>query len=345
MSLLALTHNAARLRVRGGALEVEESGVVTHTLQPHLLREVHLYGGADLSQDARNLCLREDIDVVFLTADGRVRGRLVGPASRWGERRLAQLAATLDPARRLALARSFVQGKVHNQRVVLLARQQHLRLEALADCLAALRGSLRTVERAETLDALRGAEGLAARWYFGGLSQALTAPGIVFNGRNRQPPRDPFNAALSFGYALLQARAERAVLTAGLDLHVGLLHEATQGAPALALDLMEELRPAVDRLVLTLFNRRQLAEDDFREPLEDELEGVLLPPGERAVYLADTGRTILLRAWEAELDRPALHPTREDRWPLRELLLQQAQQLTRVLMGEAPAYRPIDLGV
>lgn len=344
MSLLALTHSQAHLRVRGGALEVEESGVVTHTLQPHLLREVHLYGKADLSADARNLCLREGIDVVFLTADGRVRGRLIGPGSRWGERRVAQLKAVLDPALRLNLARAIVAGKLANQYAVLLARQLHLRDEALADALVGLRGSLRPLDRASTLDELRGAEGLGARWYFQGFARALSAPGFSFTGRNRYPPRDPVNAALSFGYALLQTRCEQAVLTAGLDLYVGFLHEATRGAPAMALDLMEELRPVVDRVVLTVFNRRQLAPDDFREPLEEELEGVTLDPGERAVYLSDTGRTILLRAWEAELDRLWTHPIRGDRWPLRELPLQQAQLLVRVLVGEAPTYIPLVLG-
>ena len=45
---------------------------------------------------------------------------------------------------------------------------------------------------------------------------------------------------------------------------VGFLHALRPGRPALALDLVEELRPVLaDRLALTLVNRRQLTSADF----------------------------------------------------------------------------------
>ena len=69
----------------------------------------------------------------------------------------------------------------------------------------------------------------------------------------------------------------------GLDPQVGFLHVLRPGRPALALDLMEELRAILaDRLALTLVNRRQLAHDDFQER----------PGG--AIYLTEKGRR---RSW------------------------------------------------
>jgi CRISP-associated protein Cas1 len=62
--------------------------------------------------------------------------------------------------------------------------------------------------------------------------------------RTRRPPRDPVNAALSYGYALLLGRALVAVRLAGLHPEVGFLHAEGRRNPALALDLMEEFRSA-----------------------------------------------------------------------------------------------------
>lgn len=342
MALLALVQQGSRLGVVGGALQVQRGGAVVETLQPHQVDEVHLYGGVSLSTAARNLLLREGIDVVFLTRDGRYRGRLVGAESRQGRRRLQQYAAVHDEARRLAIARAVVAGKVANQRRLLLRRQESLRSEGLADVLVALRGLGARAAEAPGLEQLRGLEGLAARRYFEGFREALRNPAFTFDGRNRHPPRDPVNACLSFGYTLLLVRVEDAVRAAGLDPFLGFLHDAGRGAPSLALDLMEELRPAVDGVVLNLLNRRQLGPEDFRQPPAEEL-GARAELADGAVYLGDVGRTILIRAWERRLDRRDPHPAREERWTLRELLREQARQLARVVEGEAQVYQAVEL--
>ena len=71
-------------------------------------------------------------------------------------------------------------------------------------------------------------------------------------GRTRRPPRDRANSVLSFLYALLRTECAAALEGVGLDPQVGYLHALRPGRPALALDLMEELRPVMaDRLALT----------------------------------------------------------------------------------------------
>lgn len=66
-----------------------------------------------------------------------------------------------------------------------------------------------------------------------------------------------------------------------------LIHRDRPGRPSLALDLMDELRPIfADRLALSLINRRQLGPADFERG------------GRGAVWLAETGRKIVLTAWQ-----------------------------------------------
>ena len=66
--LVAILDARSQVHVAAGALEVRRADAVIETIHPHQLRELHLYGDAGLTTAARNLLMREGIDVVFLTA-------------------------------------------------------------------------------------------------------------------------------------------------------------------------------------------------------------------------------------------------------------------------------------
>ena len=87
---------------------------------------------------------------------------------------------------------------------------------------------------------------------------------IKFNGRNRRPPRDPVNVMLSLGYTLLTKEITALVEANSFEIYIGFLHGIQYGRKTLPLDLVEEFRaPVIDRLVLYLFNKRIINENDF----------------------------------------------------------------------------------
>jgi CRISPR-associated protein Cas1 len=63
---------------------------------------------------------------------------------------------------------------------------------------------------------------------------------------------DPLNAFLNYGYAVLRAAVARALVSAGLHPSLGLHHCNRSNAFCLADDLLEPLRPLVDREVRLL---------------------------------------------------------------------------------------------
>jgi CRISP-associated protein Cas1 len=102
-------------------------------------------------------------------------------------------------------------------------------------------------------------EAVAAMAYF----EALFEPGFV-RLRSRDFEGEPelftdgergVNALLNYGYAVLRAYVARAVVLAGLHPALGVHHHHRENAFALADDLMEPLRPMVDRRV------RQMLDD------------------------------------------------------------------------------------
>jgi len=252
--------------------------------------------------------------------------------------RKAQVRASDAPAGALELARGFVIGKVVGQRrqVGRAAREwgstcEHgERLAAAGRHLAVL---ARRALRAEDLDELRGIEGAAARAYFDVFSLMIKVDdeAFAFRGRSRRPPKDPVNAMLSFGYALLQRDCAGALVGIGLDPAIGFLHADRPGRLGLALDLMEELRvPVVDRLVLALINRRQLTSADFKRR-----DG-------GAWQLTDEGRRSFLTAYQKGKQGQIRHHFLEQdaTWGMIPHL--QARLLARALRGDLEAYPPFE---
>lgn len=88
---------------------------------------------------------------------------------------------------------------------------------------------------------------------------------------NQNNASEPVNAALNYGYALLEGECRRAINAVGLEPSVGLLHElsTTQTRQSLAYDLMEPFRWLIDITVLQAFESRVLDLDTFHFKFDD----------------------------------------------------------------------------
>lgn len=289
------------------------------------------FGQVNVSIHALQRCATEGIDVSWLGRTGKFKAGLRRPTSGNVLLRVRQFAAAAEPADALAVARPVVAAKILNSRTVLLdiAKDRLNVATRLRDVAALLVQDASTTKDAATLDELRGIEGTAARRYFAELGSITDADGLGFTTRTRRPPRDPANAVLSFLYGLLRGLCEGAVEHVGLDPQVGFLHAVRPGRPALALDLMEELRaPFADRLALTMINRRQLTAHDFERQ----------PGG--ATLLRDAGRRKVLTAWDAHVSRETAHRALETPIARRQVPHLQAMLLARHLRGDVAHYLP-----
>lgn len=219
-------------------------------LPVHMLESLVCIGRVAVSPQLLGFCSEHGISICYLTPQGRFLARVEGPVSGNVLLRRAQYRRSDDPAGCAAIVRHLLAGKIHNQRAV-LARGWRDHGDCLTD-VAAFQHSLKRLKRipqrvlVETdVDVLRGLEGEAAQSYFGVFGQLVRAdkPLLRFGGRNRRPPRDAFNALLSFLYTLLTHDCRSALESVGLDPAVGFLHRDRPGRPSLALDLAEEFRP------------------------------------------------------------------------------------------------------
>lgn len=335
LNTLYITTPETYLRLDNDTLRVEVESETRLRVPLHHLTAVVCFGHINLSAPLMHRLADEGIALVLLNDSGRFKARLEGAVSGNVLLRQAQFQRATDPVFTLDMARACVAGKIKNTRQVLQRGAREAKTEnetkvltRLADDLAA---SLRALPEAANLDSLRGVEGEAARQYFSGLN-LLVRPdqreSFCMDGRTRRPPRDRFNAMLSFLYAMWMNDCRSALEAAGLDPQVGFLHALRPGRAALALDLMEEFRPWADRLALTLINRGQLSEDDFAMR---EGGGVSLEP--------DARKAVVVAYQERKRDE-INHPLLAQAVPLGLVPLVQARLLARALRDEGALYVP-----
>ncbi len=260
----------------------------------HKLQGLVCFGPVSISPYLMAHCAENGVTITYLNQFGKFLARVEGPVSGNVLLRRTQHLTGHDIVKSVAIARTILSGKLYNQRAVI---RRYLRDYGAETGNAAINTELTTAEKRLTrclahldgcvaIDTLMGREGEAAQEYFGVFQHLIRQPGFQFDARRRRPPTDPVNALLSFCYTLLTHDCRSALETTGLDPASGFLHQLRSGRPSLALDLAEELRPMVDRFVLSLINKKQLVLKDFET----------WPNG--SVTLKEEPRKTMLAAWQ-----------------------------------------------
>jgi len=312
-------------------ITVKKSGAELASVKIQDISQLVLCGNIQVSTQAIQILCEASIPVVYLSTGHWFYGISHGINLRNAYDRAAQFHCATEPGQCLNFARRLVSDKAENQRTL-------LRRNAPADNATdrAVRDIDDLIERLPAIDSLAtllGIEGAIAAAYLSRFSTLLKPRDFDaqwdFAGRNRRPPRDPVNALLSFGYAMLAKECTAALLAEGLDPWWGLYHQPRHGRPALALDIMEPFRPAiVDSAVISAINTGMVQQSSF----DTSSSGCILKPD---------GRKAFIRAYDARLDQLITHPIFDYRCSWRVVIRLQARLLARWFRGEIPVYTSI----
>lgn len=290
------------------------------------INQIVLCGNIGITAQAIHLACENTIPIVHLSMGNWFYGITQGIGLKNSFNRSKQFAVAENIPLSLKLAKSFVYAKCSNQRTMLRRNSRganKIHLKSMATQIGGIDG-------APNMETLLGVEGNIAATYFGHFQSMLKTNSAVgdfeWTKRNRRPPRDPINAMLSFGYALLSKECTIALMSVGLDPYWGFYHKPRHGRPALSLDLMEEFRALiVDSAVISAINTGMVKVNDFIV----SNTGCIMKPGARKAFI---------KAYEARLEQLVTHPLFDYRCSYRRIIMIQAQLLSRFLREELPEY-------
>lgn len=335
LNTLYVSSQGSYLRKEGETIVVERDHVKALQLPIHTIGDVVCFGDVLCSPFLLGFCAERGITVSFLTEYGKFLAAVHGPISGNVLLRKQQYRMSDDQCTSTNIAKNCVRGKLANSRLVMnrIVRDHESKVDV-----EAIRGASRTIDRlidqleaATDTDAVRGIEGLGAAEYFAVFDHLVVdqKDTFRFKERNRRPPLDPINALLSFLYTIITHDIRSALETVGLDPAVGFLHRDRPGRPSLALDMIEEFRPAIaDRIALSLINRRQI-----------NGKGFTIASNGAVVMDDETRKTVLIEYQNRKRDE-IYHQYIDEKIPIGLLYFVQANLLARFIRGDIDGYPP-----
>lgn len=333
LNTLYVTSEDSYLGLDGEAVVVYDGKKEVGCLPLHNLESIVSFGYRGTSPALMGACAERNIALCYLTPQGKFLARVTGKVRGNVLLREQQFQSSHDKTKCLAIAKNSITGKVYNARWVLeRSIRDHgmqIDLERVKKASLQLKASLELIQKAETLEQLRGYEGEAASIYFGVFNELILQQkkAFQFSGRSKRPPMDPTNAMLSFVYTLLTNQITSALETVGLDPYIGYLHTERPGRVSLSLDLIEEFRSVyADRFVLSLINKKIVNVKDFSRKENG------------AILMKDDLRKKLLIEWQTKKKEVITHPFLKEKVEWGMLPYVQAMLLARYLRGDLDGY-------
>lgn len=281
----------------GTSLNRENEGFVITTTEGRQripaegITSIQISRGAQISSDAVMLAMEKEIEVLFMDKNGNVIGRIWSP--KYGSVstiRKGQLNFSFS-TEAIRWIKEVICQKIENQQALLLTFessdtmiQNHVqksirRLEDYRTKVSTINGEVIS----DIASTLRGWEGLSSKIYFETLNLFLPEQ-YRFEKRSQHPATDVANAFLNYGYGVLYGKVEGALIKAGIDPYIGVLHRDDYNRPVLVYDIIELYRVWVDYVVFTLLTQNVIT-DEFYSVQSDG-----------SYWLESLGRRVLIQS-------------------------------------------------
>lgn len=230
---------------------------------------IQISRGAQITSDAVMLAIEHEIEVMFMDKTGKPIGRIWSPkygsisTIRKGQLNFVYSHNAVEWIKEVLLK------KIENQQALMLlfnndehtevdSEKNIVRLEDYRNKIRALNGDIVN----DIAPMLRGWEGQASRIYFSTINSFLPEQ-FRFNVRTQHPALDITNAFLNYGYGVLYGRIEGALIKAGVDPYIGVLHRDDYNRPVLVYGIIEMYRIWVDYVVYTLLAQNVITEEFY----------------------------------------------------------------------------------
>jgi CRISPR-associated protein Cas1 len=264
------------LNKRGGSLAVKNGrfwvriGDQEHFIAAPQIKTIEIHSSTKLTFEAISLAIENQIDLQFIDRKGFPFGRVW--SNRFGSistirKNQVNFAATKS-------APTWIKGmlirKIENQLTIIKVINEWVpdssdATELAASKIAKYLKKLKHFSVSDSFEAyasFRGLEGSCSKVYFGIINSTIPER-YRFDRRSKHPARDMFNCLLNYAYGMLYGKAESALIKAGIDPFLGIMHRDEYNRPVLTYDFIEVFRFWADYVVCHLCYQEVIYQDFF----------------------------------------------------------------------------------
>ncbi len=259
---------------------------------PHRISSIAIWTHCEINAAAIKLAARHQIPIYFYTPPGELYARTCSRyMTNTAMLRRKQLLFYYTPGA-VEWAKRLIRSKMDAQErlMLLYAATDKTHTRNALQAWDGLRQKLDALDAAcidRARKPLLGIEGTANRLYFAAMREWVPR-NFRFTKRSRRPARDYFNAGLNYLYGMTYTVVEQGVHAKGLDPFAGFIHADNYRKPSLVFDLMEPVRPLIDKLWLDLLQENRMKPEHFT-------------PVENGYWLSKEGKRIVIEHFNKKM--------------------------------------------
>lgn len=234
------------------------------------ITSIQISRGAQITSDAVLLAIDKEIEVLFTDKTGKPIGRIW--SSRYGSIstiRKGQVNFSFSHDA-VEWIKKVILKKIENQQALILLmlagnEAEKDKIDKAINRLEDYRNKIKKLDGEIVSDiapTLRGWEGVSSKIYFDVLNMFIPER-HRFDVRSQHPAMDPVNALLNYGYGLLYGKIEGALIKAGIDPYIGIMHRDNYNRPVLVYDVIEIYRIWIDYVVYNLVGQNVITDEYY----------------------------------------------------------------------------------
>ncbi|MDP2845372.1 MAG: type I-B CRISPR-associated endonuclease Cas1b [Candidatus Methanoperedens sp.] len=287
---------------------------------------IYAYGRLSFSSGVVDYLAKSGIPIHFFNYYGFYEGSFYPRETLIsGDLTVKQASNYLDSAKRLILAKSFVEGACGNilRNLNYYARE----MKSLETHIGGIDSEIARLPGTNTIPEVMNVEGRIRNIYYTALDEIFPENYRIIK-RSRMPPGNRMNTLISFGNSLMYTTTLSEIYNTQLNPTISFLHEPFERRFSLALDVSEIFKPIIiDRIILKLVNKNMLDDDCFRGEIGDML-------------LSEKGKKLFLTEYNEKLSTTIKHRGLEQNVSFKRLIRLELYKLVKHCLGEKD-YKPL----
>lgn len=238
-----------------------------------------------------------------------------------GKLLVKQVNSYTDIEKRVKIARAFIEAASHN--IYRNLTYYNNRGKDLTKYMKEIEYFRKQLAKCKDVSEIMGMEGNIRKIYYECWNIIINQD-IAFEKRVKNPPDNAINSIISYVNTIIYTRCLSEIYKTQLNPTISYLHEPSDRRFSLCLDISEIFKPIIaDRLIFSMFNKRQICENDFEKGLN-------------FTYIKESARKEITKQIDSKLQTTIMHKTLEREVTYEYLIRLECYKLIKYLTEDIP---------